>query len=139
MKKQRVKAAHKGAKRRYKRQPIGLRKAALARMNLGVNVSALAEELGVSRATLYYWRTREVGPGESGIGADPAYDPRDAKIRELETKVSQLEGELGRNGLEVRFFKNALRRIKETRQSREESGDIASTPKSGASRGRKAN
>jgi len=139
MKKKTEKDVGQAAKRRYERQPVGLRESALEQMKLGVNVSALAEELGVHRSTLYYWRTRAADPAEAGLSGEPDYDPRDGKIRELEAKVSQLEGELGRNGLEVRFFRNALRRIKAIRQSKEENGEIASTPKSGASRGRKAN
>ena len=128
-------------KKRYKRYPASVRESAVERMRLGVNVSELAAELGVDRTTLYYWKDQREQRGAkqqlAPKGAEPV-DERDYRIRELESKVSGLEGELGRAALETRFFKGALRRIEESRQKNENSGAIASSPRSATGRTRKA-
>ena len=125
----------------YARHPESLRLAAVERMKLGCNVSQLAEELGVGRTSLYDWRWK--AEEQATAGTTPAmlaadFDPRDHKLKELESKVAHLESELGRRSLEISFFKGALRRIEESRQSRSNSGGTASTPKSGAGCKRKA-
>jgi transposase len=125
-------------RRRYQHHPLGLRLATVERMKLGANVTALAEELGVDRTLLYLWKKR-VAPkreGEAESAAD--FDQREQQIRELQAKIAELEGELGRAGLEVRFFKGALRKIEASRQRQEDTGATASMPKSAARRQRKA-
>ena len=62
----------------------------------------------------------------------------DRRVRELEQKVGELEGVIGRKALESDFFAGALRRIKEARQKRGSSGEMASTRKSGSGCNRKA-
>ena len=69
-------------------------------------------------------------------GADE--DPQQRRVRELENKVSELQGIIGQKTLELDFFAGALRRIKETRQKRSSSGEMASTPKSAGGCNRKA-
>ena len=128
-------------KKVYARHPESLRLAAVERMKLGCNVSQLAEELGVGRTSLYCWLWKAEEQAAAGntpakVGAD--FDPRDHKLKELESKVAHLESELGRRSLEISFFKGALRRIEESRQNRSNSGGTASTPKSRAGCKRKA-
>jgi hypothetical protein len=65
-------------------------------------------------------------------------DPQAKRIRDLEAKIAALEGELGRNHVEVRFFRSALRRVEASRQANGEHGGTASTWKSAAGN-RKAN
>ena len=133
--------AKKKDKRGYVYHPESLRVAAVERMKLGCNVSNLAKELGVARTSLYCWLWKTEGQlavGDSSAGVAADFDPRDHKVKELESKLAQLESELGRRSLEISFFKGALRRIEESRQSRGNSGGTASTPKSGAGCKRKA-
>jgi hypothetical protein len=94
------------------------------------NVRALAREPGVSKSLLYWWKQRAEGrlkPKEPGT----AEDPRDRRVRELEKKVGELEGVIGQKTLELDFFAGALRRIGEKRQRGSNSGETASTRKSG--------
>ncbi len=123
-------------RRRNRRYPLAMQQSAVERMKLGVNVRALAEELGVDRGVLYYWRKRwkqSTDPPASG----PA-DLAEQTIQDLRAKIVGLEAELGRAALETRFFRGALRRIEKLRQSKESNGGTASTPKSEAGCKRKA-
>lgn len=125
----------------YKRFPASVRESAMQRMRLGVNVSELARQLGVDRTTLYFWKRKVEGARakpQVGRTAD-VMDERDYQIRELESKIGGLEGELGRAEMEKRFFEAALRRIEESRQKKESTGEIASSPRSATGRTRKAN
>ena len=61
------------------------------------------------------------------------------KIKELEAKVANLEGELGRRSLDIGFFESALRKVEELRRSNERPGGTPSTKKSATGRNRKAN
>src|SRR5689334_521819 len=118
-------------KRRQQRYPLSVQQSAVERMRLGVNVSALAAELGVDRTTLYIWKRRS----ERGAGlpaGESSQDEQAYRIQELEAKVAGLEGELGRASLEVRFFKGALRRIEESQPTKLETGASVSMPKSAA-------
>lgn len=125
------------AKRKWVRRSAALIETALERMKNGEKVGALSQELGVSRALLYWWRQRAEGRlkhREPGIDEDP----RDRRVRELEQKVAELEGVIGRKALEGDFFAGALRRIEERRQRRSSSGETASTPRSAGGCNRKA-
>ena len=106
-------------------------------MKNGENVRALAKELGVPKSLLYWWKQRAEGrlkPKEPGV----AEDPQDRRVRELEKKVSELEGVIGQKTLELDFFAGALRRIEERRQRRSNSGETASTRRSAGGCNRKA-
>jgi transposase-like protein len=130
-------------KKTCKKYPASVRENVLQRMRLGANISQLARELGVGRRTLYQWKEKsEQQAAQQPEGkTKPALagqDARDYQIRELTLKVVGLEGELGRAELEKRFFASALRRIGATRQKPESSGAMASSPRSGSGRKRKA-
>ncbi len=58
--------------------------------------------------------------------------------QELEAKVADLEGALGRKAQEIDFFDAALRTIAERRQKRSGAGETPSTEKSAAASKRKA-
>jgi transposase-like protein len=127
-------------KKAYKRFPASVRESAMQRMRLGVNVSELAKQLGVDRTTLYLWkrkleRTRAKQQVEQAVDV---MDERDYQIRELQSRIVGLEGELGRAELEKRFFEAALRRIEESRQKKESTGERTSS-RSATGRTRKAN
>ena len=125
----------KKVNKRSKRYPVGFQRDAVERMKHCEDVSKLAEELGVSRGALYLWKRRVEGlPSYRNAAREgkpvSLDDPQAKKVRELEAKIAALEGELGRQSLEARFFKNALRRVEESRRQNEERGGIASTSRS---------
>lgn len=124
-------------RRKWERWSAEFRQRAVERMKTCANVKVLAKELGVARQQLYWWKQQAEGrlkPKEPRSDEDP----RDRRVRELEKKVSELEGAIGQKTLELDFFAGALRRIKETRQKRGGSGEMASTPKSEGGCNRKA-
>jgi len=129
--------------KRRNRYPVGFQRDAVERMKHCQDIGILAEELGVSRGALYLWKRKGEGllsyrdAARSGHPA-AADDPRANQIRELEAKVSSLEGELGRCSVEARFFKSALRRVEGLRQKNERPGATTSTTRSAAGN-RKAN
>lgn len=123
-------------RRKWDRWPAEFRQRALERMKTCQNVKALAKELGVARQHLYLWKQQAEGrkkasePNASG-------DPRDRRIRELETQVGDLKGVIGQKTLELDFFAGALRRIEESRRKKGKPGATASTPKSAGGCNRK--
>jgi hypothetical protein len=129
--------------KRSKRYPVGFQRDTVERMKHCEDISKLAEELGVSRGALYLWKRRMEGlpsyreAARQGQAAS-IDDPQAKRIRDLEAKIAALEGELGRNHVEVRFFRSALRRVEASRQANGEHGGTASTWKSAAGN-RKAN
>ena len=139
-------------KKRYQRYSASVRESAMDRMRLGVNVSELAEQLGVSRGILYVWKEqadRRTGAKPAPEAADAVEQSRrrvgelgckqhDQRIGELESRLVAAEGELGRVELEKRFFEAALRRVKASRPNNEDSGATASSPRSATGRTRKA-
>jgi len=104
----------------------GVKQAAVERMRLGCNVSELAAELKVSRASLYDWMHQSEARRDSeGTSVDAAQN----RIRELEQRVSAQELLLGRQAMEISFFKAALRRNEESRQRKSGCGEQIFTKK----------
>ena len=125
------------AKRKWVRRSAAFTESALERLKGGESGTALAKELDISRALLYWWKRRAEGRlKRKEPGAEE--DAQQRRVRELENKVSELQGIIGQKTLELDFFAGALRRIKETRQKRSSSGEMASTPKSAGGCNRKA-
>jgi len=112
------------------------------RMEAGESTSALARELNVYRQVLERWRDRVRGGGPDALkrkrgrprklvlipphslpGPEPGLAAAQARIGELERKV-------GRQQLELDFFKRALRQVEASRRPNEEPGVTASTPSS---------
>lgn len=109
------------------------------RIEAGESVSWLARELNVYRQVLERWRdrvrqggpealTRKRGrprklvliPPSSLPGPEPGLAVAQARIGELERKI-------GRQQLELDFFKRALRQVEELRRPNDEPGATAST------------
>ena len=102
---------------------------AVERMSSCDNISALAEELGVDRYTLYRWRDHaQATPPDETEGEPIVEDPRDVRLRQ-ENDV--LKRALAEKGLEVDFFKGALQKVAARRQQNKSSGERASTTRSG--------
>ena len=104
------------------------RRMAMARMSNCGNISALAQELGITRDLLYRWRGQLEGTPQVETPSKPtADDPRDAKLRE---ENSLLKRALVEKSQEVDFFKSALQKVEARRQLNKASGARASTTRS---------
>ena len=99
---------------------------AVERLKACDNIVALSRELGVHRRLLYKWRD-QLDPIEE---SDGSLLP-DSRLSKLRKEVSQLKGVLADKVLEVDFFRGALPKVEARRQRRENSGEKASTTKSG--------
>jgi transposase len=139
------------AKRIYSRE---FKLAAVRRLAGGEKVSVLARELGVQGQNLYHWlaRFREGGAAAlrpdgrptraelvemqsgSAVVPGPARMPSKDPPGELDlaqARVAELERKVGRQELELDFFRQALRHVKEARQR---SGVHGGTPSTRSSR-----
>ena len=122
------------SQQKWKKYSPEFRQQALERMKTCTSVAALARELGIRRKWLYKWR--------EGVEGFDAVRRRQAKVRPVEEvekenarlkkKLAETERLAGQQAAEIDFFKGALRRIKELRQSSTNSGATASTSKSGS-------
>jgi len=106
------------------------REAAIKEWQNGQTVVGLADLLGVHRNTITNWMRGK--PRLPDPGGDGRMDVHNQRIEELLLQVAALEGTVGRQAMEIRFFKGALRRVEVSRQQKEKIGETASTPKSKA-------
>ena len=95
---------------------------AVKRINAGENVTALAQELGVSARRLYRWRA-QLEPREK--------DPRRQREVSLAQENQRLKQALAEKVLEVDFLRGALHKIEARRQGSGNTGAKASTTRSG--------
>ena len=95
---------------------------AVKRINAGENVTALAQELGVSARRLYRWRA-QLEPREK--------DPRRQREAMLAQENQRLKQALAEKVLEVDFLRGALHKVEERRRSSGSNGGAASTTRSG--------
>jgi transposase-like protein len=135
--------------RRFSRE---FKLSALARMEAGANVSALARELGVRRKYLYQWRERfrlggpvalrsrgrptkaeQLAMGNGGPEALPAASPvmpAAAPLDELalaQRRIAELERKIGQQQVDLDFFQRALRHVREARRLTGAAGASVST------------
>ncbi len=108
----------KGYSRKFQRM-------AVERLRTCDDVGKLAEELGVTRRCLYKWRRKleMVEPGEEA--SRPS-----THTASYRREIQQLKRLLAEKTLEVDFFKGALQKVGARRQSRGDSGVMASTSRS---------
>ena len=117
------------------------------RMLAGENVSVLARELKLMRKELYVWRDRFLaggpealrGPGRPRkaertlLGARGGAPPPETPAAELEAarrRNAELERKVGQQQLELDFFRQALRQVKEARRPSVGPGVTGSTKSS---------
>jgi transposase len=126
---------------------------ALRRMEAGENVSVLARELGVSRKSIYQWRDRYRLGGRNGLRGhgrmtkaeraardealtaekQAAKAVRQASLEELaraQRRIAALERKIGQQQVELDFFQQALRQVREQRLRSGVPGETASTKSS---------
>ena len=109
-------------RRRYSRK---FQRMAVERMQTCDDVGELAEELGVTCRCLYKWRRKleMVEPGEEASRSS-------THTASYRREIQQLKRLLAEKTLEVDFFKGALQKVEALRQSRGDSGAMASTSRS---------
>ena len=112
---------------------------AVARMDEVVNVTGLAEELGVRRELLYIWRRKYRSGGADALHAIGRPLNITRPVEELSAsssapapggehgRIADLERKIGQQQLELDFFRAALRRVREQRLKQGEPGETPST------------
>ena len=118
---------------KWRRHSEDFKKQAVERMKASENIHELARELDLERKLLYTWKYQFEGRPEPRH-ANYAEDRQKRAETKLEQENQRLKTALAEKTLEVDFFKGALRRIKEGRQSITTSGGSASMRKSSAGR-----
>ena len=98
----------------------------MERLKNCANVTALAQELGIERTLLYKWRERMERREGKREGSN------DSGQRKHGQEIDELKRLLAEKSLEADFFKGALQKIEARRQNNTESGEKASTTKSGS-------
>jgi predicted transcriptional regulator len=118
--------------RKWNWKTQGFKKRALKRMQKAKDIGRLAQELGVSRNTLYRWKDSQLRRAKSVREPEP-------REKKLEEEIQRLKESLANRTLEVDFFKGALQRVKARRQGNTATGGEASTTKFDARCSCKAN
>jgi len=127
---------------------------ALRRMEAGENVSVLARELGVSRKSIYQWRDRHRVGGSNALCSrrgrmskaehsaheerpgrekERAKEARRSSLEELaraQRRIAALERKIGQQQVELDFFQQALRQVREQRLRSGVPGGTTSTKSS---------
>jgi transposase len=113
--------------------------AALDRLGRGETIAALSAEFGVHRQLLYKWRDAQRAGRLGARRGRPtklealAREVAGRELSELEAarrRVAELERKVGRQELELDFFRGALRRIEASRRPSEGPGATGSSPRS---------
>jgi transposase-like protein len=124
-----------GTWRRHSRE---FKLSVVERMKSSDNIEELARELKLERKLMYTWKYQFEGRPEKNHANYAGAPPPDTVEARLRRENKELKESLGEKTAELDFFAAALRRVQENRQSKGETSDPASTPKSRRSRVRKA-
>jgi transposase-like protein len=106
---------------------------AVERMKTTDNIVEFAKELGISRQLLYQWEAAAEGRGR-GQAADrgkqaPVNEEAGQRELDLRKEVEWLRAAVIRKTQEADFFKGALQKVKERRQSNAGTGAMESSTK----------
>ena len=121
---------------RKKNWTVEFKLRAIARMDEGCSVSALAAELGVGPERLYEWRRRhEVGGadalrrmGRPRLSQASTETPKSRPVAaEPEQRIAELERTIGQQQVDLDFFRTALRRVGARRRMNGGPGGTTST------------
>ena len=112
----------------------------LARMQETDSIVGLAHELGLERKLLYCWRESFAAGGADNLRragrpaaasaaarAEPG-EPAAATVPDAQARLVELERTIGRQQMELEFFRAALQQVRERRRSNGAPGAKASTP-----------
>ena len=111
----------------------------LARMKQTESIVGLAQELGLERKLLYCWRDQyEAGgsenlrragrPSRASSTERSQPDASPPPPADAQQRIAELERALGRQQMELDFFRAALRHVREPRRPNGKPGAKASTP-----------
>lgn len=124
-------------RRRFTRE---FKLAALARFDEAGDVGALARELGIRRELLYKWRLKYEAGGAAALTttgrpravAMPAMEAAEGgdDTDRARRRISELERKVGQQSIELDFFREALRQVKDLSQPNGGLGGPASTRRS---------
>lgn len=115
------------------------KRAVLARLAAGVSLSRLAAELGVHRQLIYKWRdadragrlgVRRGRPTKAEALVRAAANRDQSELEAARRRVAELERKVGRQELELDFFRGALQRIEALRQLSTKPGATGSSRRS---------
>jgi transposase-like protein len=115
------------ARKRVARYPLAFRREAVERMKECNNITELAQELGLTRISLYQWR-EQLDPDSATIRNTV---PIGSRAGALERQVGRLKRALADKTLELDFFKGALQKVEARRRQKRDSGGKTSTTTSG--------
>jgi transposase-like protein len=117
----------------------------ISRMEAGESASELSRELNINRVILYHWRELFRRGGElalrSGSGRPKRAEAlamaaargsagKASDLAEARRQIAALEAKVGRQQLDLDFFKQALQRIEASRRPSERPGVTASSSRS---------
>jgi transposase len=111
------------------------------RMLAGENVTALAREVNVLRKDIYLWRDRFRSGGAEALqrkgrprktdglatGGEPGAAKPGTELDVARRHIAELERKVGQQQLELDFFRQALRQVKEARRPSTGPGVTGST------------
>ncbi|WP_074130870.1 helix-turn-helix domain-containing protein [Bradyrhizobium sp. NAS96.2] len=114
---------------------------AVRRILAGERIRALSEELKVLRKDLYAWRDlfraggaaalRPIGRPRKGDAVAPRVKARGREVAAADLgapeRIAELERKIGQQQIELDFFRQALRRVKEARRPSSGPGVTGST------------
>lgn len=124
--------------------------AILLRMQSGENVSRLADELGIRRQLLYAWRERlrtcgnlapaplgrpkkqppQAPPDQPALAAGSALSAEQRRadaLTKARRRIVELERKIGQQQVELDFFQQALRRVRDGQQQKDAPGSAVSS------------
>lgn len=102
---------------------------ALARFERTENISDLAKELGIDRVLLYRWDRRFRDGGEAALKRKGRPPRAGELVRAIEPpdRIAELERMIGRQQVELDFFRAALQQVRGPRRGNGGPGGPAST------------
>jgi transposase len=121
-----------------RRHSAEFKHAAVKRMLAGDDIRAMSRELSVARSNLYEWRDKYLkggvaafrGPGQASNLARIEPPPEPDELGQARAYIEELRRKIGQQQLELDFFQQALRQVREKRRPSDEPGASLSTPKS---------
>ncbi len=114
--------------------------AAIARLDAGEAVCAVAQDLRVLRKDLYKWRAQVRAGGPAGLhkrgrptkgDGPPLAPPERDELATAHARIAELERKIGQQQVELDFFRGALRRVRTASKLIGASGATPSMVKSG--------
>jgi len=119
------------------------KRAAVARVLKGEAVSTVARKIGADRKRLYEWRSQYQEAGAEGLrpvgrprktealGARArSWDEAPDELAAARWQIAELQRKVGKQQVDLDFFRRALRHIEETRRAAIAGGGAASTKSS---------